>query len=514
MLLTQRSAVELVSMISRREITSLEAVEALIARIEQVNSSLNAVIWKRYDQARAEARLADEAVAHGDQLGPLHGVPITIKETFRLTGTPSTFGLESRAVLRDTEDDIYVARLRRAGAIILGKTNVSQLVLYIEADNPVYGRTNNPWNVERTSGGSSGGQAAIIAAGGSPLGLAADIGGSIRVPASFCGIAGLKPTAGRFPDPNSVGLSLGERAIASQAGVLGRTVEDVELGYLVLQGDHLPRGEQGIPVGDADPASVEIGKLRVAYYTDDGTLPVSSAVRRAVTEAAGVLAGQGAQVVEWQPPAVPQAVDIFFGILSADGGAGARQALAGSKVDPRIGQLVRLAGMPRPILAGLEQALRVAGQRYAASMLRNFGYHDTLHYWRLVEAQFARALDSDPGGPFDLIVCPACAVPAFPHGGSKDLVIGGGYAVLYNVLGYPAGIVPVTRVQPGEESGRRPGRDAMERAAKQAERGSAGLPVGVQIVARPWREHVALAAMRTIWASMRPRPDFPGQPPG
>jgi fatty acid amide hydrolase len=153
-------------------------------------------------------------------------------------------------------------------------------------------------------------------------------------------------------------------------------------------------------------------------------------------------------------------------------------------------------------------------------MLRNFGYHDTLHYWRLVEAQdayqqqFARALDSDPGGPFDLIVCPACAVPAFPHGGSKDLVIGGGYAVLYNVLGYPAGIVPVTRVQPGEESGRRPGRDAMERAAKQAERGSAGLPVGVQIVARPWREHVALAAMRTIWASMRPRPDFPGQPPG
>ncbi len=507
-------------MISRREITSLEAVEALITRIEQVNSTLNAVIWKRYDQARAEARLADEAVARGDELGPLHGVPITIKESFRLTGSPATFGLQSRAAPRGTEDDVYVARLRKAGAIILGKTNVSQLLLYIEADNPVYGRTNNPWNVERTPGGSSGGQAAIIAAGGSPMGLASDIGGSIRVPATFCGIAGLKPTAGRLPDPNSVGLSLGERAIVSQAGVLGRTVGDVELGYRVLQGDQLPRGEHGEPVADGDPASVEISNLRVAYYTDDGTLAVSGAVRRAVTEAAGVLAGQGAQVVEWQPPAVPDAVDIYFGILSADGGAGARKALAGSRIDPRIGQLVRLAGMPRPILAGLEQALRVSGQRHAASMLRNLGYSDTLHYWQLVEAQdayqqqFARALDSDPGGPFDLIVCPACAVPAFPHGGSKDLVVAGGYAVLYNVLGYPAGVVPVTRVQPGEESGRKAGRDSMERAAQIAERGSAGLPVGVQIVARPWREHVALAAMRTVWESMRTRPDFPVKPPG
>jgi fatty acid amide hydrolase len=507
-------------MISRREITSLEAVEALIARIEQVNSTLNAVIWKRYDQARAEALRADEAIARGDELGPLHGVPLTIKESFRLTGSPATFGLQSRATLLDAEDDIYVSRLRRAGAIILGKTNVSQFLLYIESDNPVYGRTNNPWNVERTSGGSSGGQAAIIAAGGSPLGLASDIGGSIRVPATFCGIAGLKPTAGRLPDQSGVGLSSGERAIVSQAGIQGRTVGDVELGYLVLRGDQLARDEHGEPVVDGDPASVEISKLRVAYYTDDGTLAVSSAVRRAVTEAAGVLAGQGAQVVEWQPPAVPHALDIFFGILSADGGAGARKALAGTRVDPRIGQLIRLAGMPRALLGGLEPALRVLGQRHAANMLRSLGYRDTLHYWQLLEAQdayqqqFAQALDSDPGGPFDVIVCPACAVPAFPHGGSKDLVVAGGYAVLYNVLGYPAGVVPVTRVQPGEESGRRSGRDGMERAAQFADRGSAGLPVGVQVVARPWRERVALAAMRAIWESMRTRPDFPDRPTG
>ena len=446
-------------------------------------------------------------------------LPFTLKDAHATAGMRTTTGSPSLAHTIPSVDSPVTARLKAAGGILLGKTNVPAMLADFQTNNPVFGRTNNPWNVERTPGGSSGGQAAIIAAGGSPLGLASDIGGSIRVPATFCGIAGLKPTAGRLPDPNNVGLSLGEKAIVSQAGVLGRSVADVELGYRVLKGDQLPRGEQGVPVEEDDPSSVEIAKLRVAYYTDDGTLAVSGAVRRAVTEAAGVLAGQGAQVVEWQPPAVPHAVDIFFGILSADGGAGARKALAGSRVDPRIGQLIRLAGMPRPILAGLEPALRVAGQRHAADMLRNFGYRDTLHYWEMVVAQdayqeqFLRALDSDPGGPFDLIVCPACAVPAFPHGGSKDLVTAGGYAVLYNVLGYPAGVVPVTRVQPGEESGRRSGRDAMERAAQLADRGSAGLPVGVQVVARPWHEHVALAAMRSIWEAMRTRPDFPDQPP-
>ena len=517
--LTQRSAAELAHMIAHREITSVEAVDAHIARIEDINRALNAVVWKRYAEAREEAHRADEAVARGDALGTLHGVPITIKEAFALAGSPATYGLGSRSAAIAKEDDIYVSRLRSEGAIILGKTNVSQLLLYIESDNPVYGRTNNPWNTERTAGGSSGGEAAIIAAGGSPLGLASDIGGSIRIPATFCGLAGMKPTAGRLPDSTHFGLPPGEQAIVSQAGILARTVLDVELGIRALSGGSGEGGEvTAPPLGD--PHSVEISQLRVAYYSDDGTLPVAPAVHRAVNEAAGVLAGRGAQVVLWPPPEVPQAVDIFFGILSADGARGARHMLSGNTVDPRLGQLVRLAGMPRPALDTMQLALSLLGQRTASSMLRNFGYHDTAHYWKLVEAQdayrrrFACALDTDEGGPFDLIVCPAGALPAFPHGASKDLVVAGGYSVLYNVLGYPAGIVPVTRVQPGEESRRKRSRDRMEDAARLAEQGSAGLPVGVQIVARPWHEHVALAAMSAIEESARSRPGFPITPVG
>ncbi|HEY7976271.1 MAG TPA: amidase, partial [Ktedonobacterales bacterium] len=204
--ITDLSAVALAASIARGDLSAIEAVEASIARIEAVNPRLNAVVVKRYDEARAEARAADERQARGEPLGPLHGVPITVKECFDVTGTPATYGLPSRAHTLATEDDLYVARLRAAGAIIVGKTNLSQLLLYIESDNPLYGRTNNPWDLTRTPGGSSGGQAAIIAAGGSPLGLATDIGGSIRMPAAFCGVVGMKPTAGRTPDLVSFGM--------------------------------------------------------------------------------------------------------------------------------------------------------------------------------------------------------------------------------------------------------------------------------------------------------------------
>src|SRR5215813_9485749 len=201
--ITKLSATELAAVIARGEVSVVEAVEAHIARIEQVNPTLNAVVVKRYTEARAEARAADERRSWGGALAPLHGVPITIKESLDLTGTPSTYGLTARASALAEHDNFYVARMRAAGAIVLGKTNVSQLLLYVESDNPVYGRTNNPWNQARTSGGSSGGQAAILAAGGSPLGIGTDIGGSVRLPASFCGVTSLKPTAGRLPDDSS-----------------------------------------------------------------------------------------------------------------------------------------------------------------------------------------------------------------------------------------------------------------------------------------------------------------------
>lgn len=512
--LTTLSATALAKMIASGDISSFEAIEAHIERIERVNPALNAVVVKRYDAARAEAKEADARRARGEKLPPLHGVPITIKECLDLAGTPSTFGLPSRAHHQAEQDDRYVARIREAGAIILGKTNVAQMLLYFESDNPVYGRSNNPWNLARTPGGSSGGQAAIIAAGGSPLGLGTDIGGSLRIPATFCGIVSLKPTSGRTPDAGRYSVPIGERAVVSQVGVLARTVADVALGTEIVNGGRNPDTEPPMPLGD--PASVDVSRLRVAYYTEDGTFSPSPAARRAVLEATAVLKSRGAQITAWTPPDVSHAADLFFGILSADGARGYKQALGRGKKDPRVATLMFMAARSRPTLAALGGLLNLLGQPGMAGSIRNFGHHDTYHYWQLVEAQmayqrrFLDTLDHSEGGPFDVILCPVCPLPAFTHGAARDVLTTGGCTILYNLLGYPAGVVPFTRVHPGEDAGRALSRDMVEKTERQVELGSLGLPVGVQVVARPWREHIALAAMRAIEEVASTHEDYPG----
>ncbi len=176
-----------------------------------------------------------------------------------------------------------------ARALVLGKTNVAQLLLHVETDYPLYGRANNPWNLARSAGGSSGGEAAIIAAGGSPLGLGTDRGGILRVPANFRGIASFKPTAGRIPDAGRYSIPIGQRAIVSQVGVLARHVGDVALGLDVINGGRDLHAEPRLPLGDI--GTVDLSQLRVAYYTEDGTYAPAPAVARAVTEAARVADG-------------------------------------------------------------------------------------------------------------------------------------------------------------------------------------------------------------------------------
>ncbi len=514
--ITRLSATQMASLIARGEISASEAVEAHIAQIERVNPALNAVVVKRYEAARAEARAADARRKAGADLGPLHGVPVTVKECLGLEGTASTFGLPSRAGHRAANDERHVARLRNAGAIVLGKTNVAQLLFYYESDNPLYGTTNNPWNPARTPGGSSGGEAAIIAAGGSALGLGTDIGGSTRIPAHFCGIASLKPTAGRTPDLGRFSVPVGQQAVPSQVGVLGRHVEDVTLGLEVINGGRTPAVEPPMPLGDF--RNVDVRNLRVAWYTDDGSFRVAPAIARAVREAAETLRGLGAQVTQWTPPDAPLAMGLLYGIFGADGGRLMRGMLGKDRQTPQIAQLLTLVRLPHTAIRGAQGLLNALGQHSMAMGMGAFGHSDTAHYWQLAEmvmdyqARFKDALDSGAGGPFDIILCPPCSLPAFTHGASKDVITAGAYACLYNVLGYPAGVVPVTRVREDEQVGRPVSKDNVEKAARHVEEGSAGLPVGVQVVARPWREHVALAAMSAIEQAAAAHADFPATP--
>jgi fatty acid amide hydrolase len=285
---------ELAASIARGTVSAREAVEAYIARVEEVNGALNAVVVKRYDEARAEADAIDRRRAGGETLPPLAGVPITVKECLGLAGTAATFGLPGRSAARSTTDDPYVASLRSAGAIVIAKTNVAQLLVYGESDNPVYGRTNNPWNLERSCGGSSGGEGAILGAGASALGLGTDIGGSVRIPAAFCGISSLRPTAGRCPDVGRGSIPIGQRTVVSQVGPMARSVEDLALALRLINAADRIDTVATAPLGDF--SKVDVAGLRVAVAIADGVMTPSAAVRRGLGEAAEILRAGGAKV--------------------------------------------------------------------------------------------------------------------------------------------------------------------------------------------------------------------------
>lgn len=516
---TTLTAAELAGRIKSGELSARAVVDAHIRRIEQVNRRLNAIVFPLFEQARAEADAADRAQRRGDPLGPLHGIPLTIKDQFFVAGTPTTFGLESRAGHRADRDGPIVNRLRQAGAIILGKGNVPQMLMYQEADNFLYGRTNNPWNLDRTPGGGTGGDAATVASGGAPLALAADFTGSIRIPGHFCGIHGLKPTAGRLTlrDSPAELFFPGNESISMQLGPFARSVADLDLALRVMAAPGLDAIDPLVaPAAWPDYAAVSLNGLRVAMYEDDGFLPASPAVRRAVRESADALRQRGAHVEPFRPPAVPDAIGLVFGLLGGDSGAWLRRALGRNKRDPRVRMLLQAGLLPnaaRPLVAGL---LELGGQRRLAGTVRMLKTLPAGGYFALMAERdgyrdrFKDALDR---GRYDAIICPPYPLPALRHGDTFYLFTAISYCVLYNLLGMPAGVVAATRVRPGEESDRPTSRDIVERTARAVERDSAGLPVGVQVVARHWREDVALAVMAGLEAHFRAQPDYPATPP-
>jgi fatty acid amide hydrolase len=513
------SAGELARLVADGTVSAREVVDVHIDRIEAVDVRLNAVIARRFDEARAEASAVDAARARGEALGPLAGVPITIKEQFDVEGLATTFGLPTRADAKVPADGPLVKRLRAAGAIPLGKTNVAELLFYQEGDNPLFGRTSNPWDLERTSGGGSGGEGAIIAAGGSPLGLAADIGGSIRTPAHFCGIQGLRPTSGRLTNLDSPPELFfpGMEAVVLDPGPMARTVSDLDLAMRVLGAPGLEKLDPRVsPVPWPDHRDVELEGLRIGVFEEDGYWPASPAMRRAVREAADILTARGAIVESFADPDPEAATRFYFSFLTAGGVGWLRQHLEGNPVDPRIKMLLRISSLPSRLHGPAAALLEAVGQPRLANGFRWSAKRSAQAYWRLAveradwRRRFLAAMDEKQ---LDAIVCPPHTVPAMRHGATYYLYDTPSYLMRFNVLGMPAGAVAATRVRPGEESDRPRTVDRVDRTAAKTEKGSAGLPVGVQVAARHWREDVVLAVMTALEAEFSTRPDYPEHPP-
>lgn len=513
--LTSLTATALARGIRTGELSSREAVDAHIDRLAVVEPHLNALCIERFEAARREADAADAAVRAGGPLGPLHGVPMTVKEQFLLEGTATTMGLPHLADWRAPADGPLVGRLRAAGAVVLGKTNVAQLLFYVESDNPVWGRTNNPWDLERTPGGSTGGEAALIAAEASPLGIGGDIGGSIREPAAFCGIAGLKPTSNRLTNLDTRGgiFPGGQGAIVAQPGPMARSVADLVVAMEVLAAPGLERLDATVvPASWRDPAAVDVAGLRVGLVTDDGWFPPSAALRRVVEDAGAGLRAAGAHVEAWTPPDVGEAMRLFFGILTADGMTSAWRALGPDAPEPQLRLYLDACALDPVARKDRVAALRAAGHAHMAALVDAVGPRSAESYWDLVEAQGAyrsRFLAELDARGIDVLVTPPAALPALRHGDTAVLPDYDSYARVFNVLGMPAGVVPAGRVQPHEADGRAEPVDGVLAAAARVDQGSAGLPVGVQVAGRHWREDQVLATMAALEAHFRTRDDYP-----
>lgn len=442
---TSQSAVKLAGGLRARQFSALEVVEAHLARIAAVNPALNAVVQLTAETARAEARVLDADLARGMVRGPLHGVPMTIKDSFETAGVRSTCGTLGLAEHVPVTDATVVARLKDAGAILLGKTNTPELTLAFETDNLIYGRTNNPYDLTRSSGGSSGGAAAIIAACGSPFDLGSDTGGSIRLPAHFCGIAGLKPTSGRVPRTGHLYPPGGFRDAWTTLGPMARCVEDLTLLLSVISGPDW-RDPAIVPVPLRDPAKVKLDGLRIAVYTHNGIVAPTPETASTVWNAARALQEAGGWVTETRPPHIEITDSLVSALWAVDAGEGVQTLLT----------------------------------RYGTTRPHRWLERDPSYQWSATAAELGELLQQQDlfrsrmltfMEGYDLILCPVCAYPASPHDTCQhpDYWEGYTYLLTYNVTGWPVATV---------------------RCGTTAE----GLPINVQIVAQPWREDVALAA--------------------
>lgn len=492
-------AAELARRIARKELASVEVFDAYRWRIEQVNPLINALVVPRLDEARLEAEAADLAVATGQQLGPLHGVPLTVKECFHVPGLPSTIGLTNRVGLVDHDQSPLVARLRAAGAVLMGKTNVPQMMVWHECDNPVYGCTNSPFDLDRTPGGSTGGEGAAVAAFCSPLGLGNDLGGSIRIPAAWNGLCGFKPTSFRLTNQGTTGAFRGLLIMVTQAGPLARNVEDCELLFKQLI-DSTSFDIAPVPLGD--PATVNIRGMRIAAWEDDGYFPASAPARRAVREAAHALEQQGAVIVWLKPPRTAEMIELYYSIVGSDGGVDAGRMLRGSKVDHRVARMLWMAGLSPAVRWSIVQTLRFSGQIWQASLVSVARPRTAAEFWQLCEqlGDVIRTFHQEVfvGQGIQAMLSPPHALPALPHKAAIDLLPAASYAFHANLLGLPAGVVPWTTVRADETLTSASARDTAQRRAEEAMIGAEGLPIGVQVAAPRWKDEVVLAVMRAL----------------
>lgn len=460
---TERSALDLARAIRARELTARNVVEAHVERLRQIAPRVNALVADRFDAALAEADQADALIASSAAdapLPPLLGVPFTVKESIAVRGMPNAAGLVARKAFRSEQNAPTVQRVVDAGAIPLGVTNTSELTLWIESDNPLYGRTSNPYDTARTAGGSSGGEGAVVGAGGVPFGLGSDIGGSIRIPSLFCGTFGHKPSAGLVPNTAMWPPTVGESGRMLAVGPIARRAEDLmPLLHLLAGPDGADPMTRAVPL--ADPADVSLEGLEIVTVDESSTRPMNLAMRDARERAVGALLAAGARVRRVELRSWRRVMPAFLAKLAEGAGAEATNATL---------KLLDEAGEPRPTWRGLFRGgiAHTRPTRIALAVELLQGERGTAPPERLLTSAKHLVDELVEVVGDGVLLHPAHPSPAPKHGRTVGRLWLLSSAAIFNLAG-----LPVTEVPLGLTAD--------------------GLPVGVQVAAGIDRDHVSIA---------------------
>lgn len=446
-----QSVADIAQAVREKRITAVELAERTLARINSVNGHLNAVVLTNPELTLKYAALADADLAEGKTVGPLHGVPMTIKDSLDTFDFVTTWGSEGRAAFRPGRDASVVARLRKAGAILVGKTNTPEFTLAFQTDNNLFGRTNNPYDLDRTSGGSSGGAAALIASRAIPFDIGTDTGGSIRLPAHFCGIAGLKPTSGRVPCSGNALPSEGIWATLSQPGPMTRFAKDLSLLLNIVEGPDLidpnARVAPKMHAKDINPKTLKIG-----FHLSNGLSTPTPAIQAALQGVIDRLANQGMNLIEHRPDGIEMTPLIFSRLLAADDHETVLDLLERSNTDTPSTAIASNLSQPKPGFSAAELCNILAiWDGFKSAMLKSFN-------------------------AVDVLICPVNAHTAIPHGQAEDL-LDYTYTMTYNLTGWPSVVIPG-------------GLDEL------------GLPIGIQLIAAPFREDQCLALAEFIQSEL------------
>ena len=449
--ITSLSASEIAQRIGRKELSPVEVVEAHLSRIEKLNPAINAFSHIDFDGARAQARQAETIAINGGELPPLLGVPLTVKSCIDVAGLHCEAGSRLRTGYVAAHDATLVARLRQAGAVLLGNTSTPEALMAYHTDNELQGRTNNPWDLARTPGGSSGGEAAAIATGMSAGGIGSDGGGSIRVPAHFSGICGLKPTPGRVPGTGHFPAGYGPFSLIGVVGPMARTVEDLQLLFNVIAGyDFADPASSPVPLWTQEDHNRRI--LRIGYYQDDGYSTPTEETKDAVEQAANALRDAGHQIEPFVPDVLDRARELWFVIFVECSALLLRSMVAGREHE--------ISNNLREFLAMAAEYPPLSGDRLLHTLLER----DELRVRLLQRMEM-----------FPIMLAPVCTSPAFRHeevgwgpGHTADYLRTMTYCQHYNLLGNPVAVVPVGHSREG-------------------------LPIAVQVIGRPYKEDEVLA---------------------